>query len=152
MTSSGLNYVGVALAVGTLFLLVLVQPETAKAPDESAERGDAGNETQATSLLLPLVDRAAESASPPDIDSKARQRVAAASLNADVERPLEKPSNPAIDPPTLKLWDRLTPIQRRALGFCLALIAGLLSGSTFTAPQCVCEDAVGAGQKTVLPE
>lgn len=140
MTSSGLNYGGVALALATLFLLVMVSPEASAGPS-----GTDGPPLESLSdpLLLDLAgDRTAPFAADEESSQWARQRAGGpkpdpvllvASLNANDagSKAAEAPSPPHVP----KLWDRLSPPQRRVFGCVLALVAGALSGSTFTAPQ-----------------
>lgn len=145
VSSPPLNYGGVALALVTLGLLVLVQPEAASAAAAAVSDG-AGIvlEAQLSESLLPADDLAgagaplslqgatSEEAAQGRLRAK-RPAGASVSLNAgDVL--VEKMSSHAPSPPP-KLWDRLPPLPRRAFGTSLALLAGVLSGSTFTAPQ-----------------
>jgi hypothetical protein len=100
-----LNYAGVVLAVGTLVLLVLVKPKAAHAAASIDE--EVRDSSSINAELLSSGSKDTESGSAPPVASTSQ----------------------------LKLWDRLSPLQRRALGVVLSLTAGLLSGSTFTPPQ-----------------
>ena len=146
ISSPALNYGGVALALVTLGLLVLVQPEaTSTAVTEVAriapeallsERLLSAEEAAAGSS--PLTDALASYASTAD-EAHGRLRAtrhkdASALINAgDVLPAPQAPPAPSQQP--AKVWDRLPPVPRRVFGTTLALLAGVLSGSTFTAPQ-----------------
>lgn len=140
--SSGLNYGGVVLAVATLALLVVVQPETSAAVLEAGKAGD-GVTAPHDAFDVPLLTEALGSAGgvgaggldTPGEGTRHRVTVPAASGGGSLNATSGPDASAAPASPPPKLWDRLSPGQRHAFGTTLALVAGALSGSTFTAPQ-----------------
>ena len=118
--SPAANYAGVALAVLSLTLLAAMQPAVAGANasvgDLAADGGDAA--------LLAIDD---------DDDEKIAAAAAAAAASAA-----------AFDANGYDFTAALSPLQRRGFGLAASIVAGALSGSTFTPPQLVVDRSGGA--------
>jgi hypothetical protein len=132
IASPGLNYVGVLTALGSLLVLVSVRPNTV---DNALPQGGGGggNDDGAESVGAGAALLGAHD----DVDGDD----ASASLAAEAR--WKKTDGDAGPPPAAaaagggdrKWTDALSPPQRRTFGVCAALVAGTMSGSTFTPPQ-----------------
>ena len=121
--SPAANYAGVALAVLSLTLLAAMQPAVAGADaaagDMAADGGDAA--------LLVAINEDDD-----DGNSEKKAEAAAAASAA------------AFEANGYDFTEALSPLQRRGFGLAASIVAGALSGSTFTPPQLVVDRSGGA--------
>lgn len=119
VTSPALNSVGVSLAVASLLVLVAVRPNTVDGGAGGPAGGGAADEGERASLLRKHVDVVAVGESGGDV-------------------PPSLPGGAAAHAVGERKWtDRLSPRTRRVGGLLACVVAGFLSGSTFTPPQAV---------------
>ena len=127
--SPAANDAGVALAVLSLALLAAMQPAVAGAASDGspADGGDAA-------LLVAINDGDGDDADGGDGESAAAATAAAAAAAAAA----------SFEANGYDFTAALSPQQRRGFGLAASLVAGALSGSTFTPPQLVVDRSGGA--------
>jgi hypothetical protein len=130
------NVAGVALAVVSLAVLAAVQPAVADGSDKAAlvanDDAAASISTSSTSserLLLPL-----------DGGGNGDAQLKAALLPAVAEA-----AEAAFEERGYDFTASLSPAQKRAFGLAACVVAGALSGSTFTPPQVVVDGQASGG-------
>jgi len=122
--SPATNYAGVALAVLSLCLLAAMQPAVAGADGGPADGGDAA-------LLVAINDDDDDDDNADDGGGGKSAAAAAAAAAA------------TFDANGYDFTAALSPLQRRGFGLAASLVAGALSGSTFTPPQLVVDRSGG---------
>ena len=120
------NIAGVALAVVSLAVLAAVQPAVADGSDRAVR---VAHDSSSERLLLPL-DGGGVSDAP----------LKATSLSAAAEA-----AEAAFEERGYDFTASLSPAQKRAFGLAACVVAGALSGSTFTPPQVVVDGQASGG-------
>ena len=124
------NSLGVALVVLSLCILAAVQPAVSDGSDKQPEGTVAAAESSSSS----------SSSSKEDAEERLLAPEEAAALAESV-----------FEENGYDFTGRLSPLQRRGFGFAACVLAGLMSGSTFTPPQLVIDNQP-AGNGLVLSD